>query len=68
MDHPTIGMGVGEEEVGYLYGQYKRINIKSGSCGKAFLYGGEPGFHVRVRSCIMLTFLHFYFFYLFLTI
>lgn len=61
MDHPTIGMGVGEEEVGYLYGQYKRINIKSGSCGKAFLYGGEPGFHVRVRSGITLIFCIFTF-------
>jgi hypothetical protein len=50
VDHPTIGMGVGAAEVGYLYGQYKRINIKAGSCGKPFLYGGDPGFQVRVRS------------------
>ena len=50
VDHPTMGMGVGEAEAGYLYGQYKRINIKSGSCGKAFLYGGSPGFHVRVSA------------------
>jgi len=47
VDHPTMGMGIGEAEVGYLYGQYKRINIKSGSSGKQFLYGGNPGFHVR---------------------
>eukprot|EP00590_Aulacoseira_subarctica_P001373 CAMPEP_0172414154 /NCGR_PEP_ID=MMETSP1064-20121228/845_1 /TAXON_ID=202472 /ORGANISM="Aulacoseira subarctica , Strain CCAP 1002/5" /LENGTH=404 /DNA_ID=CAMNT_0013150685 /DNA_START=405 /DNA_END=1619 /DNA_ORIENTATION=+ len=58
MDHPTIGMGVGEEEVGYLYGQYKRINIKSGSCGKAFLYGGEPGFHVRAIGNGVVHFAH----------
>jgi glutamate dehydrogenase (NADP+) len=37
IDLPTMGMGVGEKELGYLYGQYKRINIKSSSGGKPFL-------------------------------
>lgn len=37
LDLPTMGMGVGEKELGYLYGQYKRINIKSSSGGKQFM-------------------------------
>ena len=37
LDQPTMGMGVGEKEVGYLFGQYKRINIKSSSGGNPFL-------------------------------
>lgn len=37
MDLPTMGMGVGEKELGYMYGQYKRINIVSSSNGKPFL-------------------------------
>ena len=37
LDQPTMGMGVGEKEFGYLFGQYKRINIKSSSGGNPFL-------------------------------
>jgi glutamate dehydrogenase (NADP+) len=29
-DMPWMGMGVGEQEMGYLYGQYKRINTRIG--------------------------------------
>lgn len=29
-DMPWMGMGVGQEEMGYLYGQYKRINARIG--------------------------------------
>ena len=29
-DMPWMGMGVGQEEMGYLYGQYKRINSRIG--------------------------------------
>lgn len=49
VDQPTMGMGMGNQEIGYLYGQYKRINIKAGSGGKPFLAGGEPGFY-QVRK------------------
>jgi hypothetical protein len=35
MDWPWMGMGVGKEEMGYLFGQYKRINSSPG--GKLFL-------------------------------
>lgn len=37
VDLPTMGMGVGQNELGYLYGQYKRINIKSCSGGVPFM-------------------------------
>ena len=29
VDQPTLGMGIGEKEVGYLFGQYKRIAVKT---------------------------------------
>jgi glutamate dehydrogenase (NADP+) len=53
-DIPYMGTGVGSSEVGYLYGQYKRINVKTGSGGRPFLWGGTPscpkatGFGVRL--------------------
>lgn len=37
VDLPTMGMGVGEKEMGYLFGQYKRINVQSSSGGRPFL-------------------------------
>ena len=37
VDHPTMGMGVGEKEMGYLFGQYKRINAKSTSSNVPFM-------------------------------
>lgn len=37
LDNPWMGMGVGEIEMGYLFGQYKRINIKHSSGGRPFL-------------------------------
>eukprot|EP00559_Dactyliosolen_fragilissimus_P009294 CAMPEP_0184856622 /NCGR_PEP_ID=MMETSP0580-20130426/1793_1 /TAXON_ID=1118495 /ORGANISM="Dactyliosolen fragilissimus" /LENGTH=482 /DNA_ID=CAMNT_0027351737 /DNA_START=95 /DNA_END=1543 /DNA_ORIENTATION=- len=49
IDLPTMGMGVGEKEIGYLYGQYKRINIKSSSGGRPFLspsHAEAPGYGV----------------------
>jgi hypothetical protein len=30
-------MGVGPEEMGYLFGQYKRINVKASASGRFFL-------------------------------
>lgn len=42
VDLPTMGMGVNEKELGYLYGQYKRINIKSSSGGRPFLCSSSP--------------------------
>lgn len=37
VDHPTMGMGVAEKEMGYLFGQYKRINVKSTSNSVPFM-------------------------------
>lgn len=36
-DNPWMGMGVGAEEMGYLFGQYKRISVKAGAAGRYFL-------------------------------
>mmetsp|Transcript_4884 Transcript_4884/g.6332 ORF Transcript_4884/g.6332 Transcript_4884/m.6332 type:complete len:506 (+) Transcript_4884:162-1679(+) len=41
-DSPWMGMGVGEEEMGYLFGQFKRINTKSSVPGRYFLSGAFP--------------------------
>lgn len=37
IDIPIMGMGVGEKEMGYLFGQYKRINVNSSSGGTPFM-------------------------------
>jgi len=50
VDEPSMGMGVGQAEMGYLFGQYKRINRKAGSGGKRFLYGGNASQHDHVRA------------------
>jgi len=42
VDLPVMGMGVGEKEIGYLFGQYKRINSKSSSGGRPFLSVSDP--------------------------
>jgi Glu/Leu/Phe/Val dehydrogenase, dimerisation domain len=46
VDTPTMGMGVGKEEMGYLFGHYKRINPKCNASayagGQAFLSGSFP--------------------------
>ena len=42
VDLPTMGMGVGEKEMGYLFGQYKRIKNKSSSGGRPFLSFTDP--------------------------
>ena len=39
-DFPKMGMGCGTAEVGYMFGQYKRINQKTGANGQSFLWGG----------------------------
>jgi glutamate dehydrogenase (NADP+) len=48
-DLPYMGMGVSQEEMGYLFGQYKRINVKASAAGRYFLSGAfheAPGFGV----------------------
>jgi glutamate dehydrogenase (NADP+) len=41
VDTPLMGMGVGSEEMGYLFGHYKRINPKANS-SSSFLSGTFP--------------------------
>eukprot|EP00904_Undaria_pinnatifida_P010369 jgi/Undpi1/6462/HiC_scaffold_20.g08941.m1 len=40
LDMPSMGYGVGLQEVGYLYGQYKRINDHVAQRGRGVLWGG----------------------------
>lgn len=46
IDVPAGDMGVGGREIGYLYGQYKRLTTRFDSgvlTGKGIVYGGLPG-------------------------
>ena len=40
-DIPWMGMGVGQEEFGYLFGQYKRIAPRMGAQGSNGIFAGE---------------------------
>eukprot|EP01038_Epipyxis_sp_PR26KG_P004966 gene4966-6941_t len=42
VDYPAIGEGCTSSEIGYLYGQYKRINQHCGQIGEGLLWGGYP--------------------------
>lgn len=48
IDNPWMGMGVGEEEMGYLFGQFKRINSKHSVPGRLFLSGSFADVSGRV--------------------
>ena len=41
IDMPGQGDGVTGSEIGYLCGQYKRINEHCGQQGKGLLWGGQ---------------------------
>ena len=47
VDVPAGDIGVGAREIGYLYGQYKRITglYEGVLTGKGLTYGGSPGPH-----------------------
>ena len=47
-DLPTMGMGCGTKEIGYMYGQYKRVTSKVGVAGRGFLGGGQPAFPAAI--------------------
>lgn len=51
-DSPWMGMGVGKEEMGYMFGQYKRIKPKAGAGGRVFLTGDFHEVRVYVRLFI----------------
>lgn len=42
VDLPGLGEGVNASEIGFLYGQYKRVNQHCGQVGKGLLWGGVP--------------------------
>mmetsp|Transcript_17046 Transcript_17046/g.15398 ORF Transcript_17046/g.15398 Transcript_17046/m.15398 type:complete len:525 (-) Transcript_17046:47-1621(-) len=42
VDLPGMGEGVTSSEIGYLYGQYKRLNHQCGQFGSGLLWGGSP--------------------------
>jgi hypothetical protein len=46
MDIPFVGMGCGKEEMGYIYGQYKRIKPTGN-----FMFNSDM---LQVSSCIYL--------------
>ena len=47
-DVPAGDIGVGEREIGYLFGQYKRLaRFEGGLTGKALEYGGS---HIRTEA------------------
>lgn len=43
IDYPTMGIGVSAKEMGYMYGQYKRLSnhATSSSHSRSFLYGAS---------------------------
>jgi glutamate dehydrogenase (NADP+) len=40
LQQPSMGYGVGAPEIGYLYGQYKRIENHVAQRGRGILWGG----------------------------
>jgi glutamate dehydrogenase (NADP+) len=51
LDLPTMGMGVAEREMGYMFGQYKRINMKSTTGGVPFMTKKDS--YVRMGSFVL---------------
>jgi len=47
-DLPGLGDGVSPAEIGYLYGQYKRIHQHHGQLGTGLLWGGAPAYQSMV--------------------
>ena len=56
IDSPWMGMGVGQEEMGYLFGHFKRINAKNSAPGRFFLSGSfsevSPTFSSKISHSI----------------
>jgi len=58
MDTPWMGMGVGEKEIGYLFGQYKRLSPRTGGTGQRFLSAANPLFEkVHTHNLFIYLFL-----------
>jgi glutamate dehydrogenase (NADP+) len=52
-DLPGVGTGVGAREIGYLYGQYKRMSIHHAQKGKGLLWGGVYPFPQATASGVV---------------
>jgi glutamate dehydrogenase (NADP+) len=55
-DFPYMGSGVSEEEMGYMFGQYKRINPKASVAGRYFMSADFP--EVSITTCTGFYFRH----------
>ena len=56
VDIPWMGMGVGDHEMGYLFGQYKRIKSShSYSAGSTFMRGTKKDIRVRYYMSTMIN-------------
>jgi glutamate dehydrogenase (NADP+) len=58
IDLPTYGRGVGEKEMGYMFGQYKRIQPLASWAGRPFLSTEDSA--VGLFCCIYLTQSYFF--------
>ena len=50
VDLPSLGDGAHEREIGYLYGQYKRLTHHHGRPGHGLLWGGDPSAYVNAQG------------------
>lgn len=53
LDLPGIGDGVTATEIGFMYGQYKRINDNYGQYGSGLLWGGAPAYTPAIGSGVV---------------
>ena len=50
VDLPSLGDGATEREIGYLYGQYKRLTHHHGRPGHGLLWGGNPSAYISAQG------------------
>ena len=50
VDLPSLGDGATEKEIGYLYGQYKRLTHHHGRPGRGLLWGGNPSSYINAQG------------------
>ena len=50
VDLPSLGDGATEKEIGYLYGQYKRLTHHHGRPGRGLLWGGDPSSYINAQG------------------
>ena len=50
VDLPSLGDGATGTEIGYLYGQYKRLTHHHGRPGHGLLWGGDPSAYIDAQG------------------